>query len=329
MLSENNFSPSPEHTQGSVADDSAAGFAAGTPGAPPRSSTSSKGSLRYALFYAKQGLPVFPLHGIAVVDGLVTCGCHLGAACDRPGKHPANRHGLLEATTDPFELKGAWNAAAYDSRRQGGEPISPSIAVATGSRANGLVVWDLDPKPPKGKLEAGVEWGWGYSSFWGLEAEVGVPFPETLAVVTGSGGRHLWTRSTLPVQSCNGFRESIDVKGEGGYVVVPPSLHRSGNKYIFVPPLDFSRIAMLPPEWVAVVQNRIRPRKAAHPRIKRKSGCHRASLPATEARVLLTAMLTHPLVDWAAENPDDVSREVWRGIATNLATLALECCCVA
>jgi hypothetical protein len=283
------------------------------------------GTLRHALYYAANGFPVFPLHGVSVNNGVVTCGCYLGKDCERPGKHPANRHGLLEATTDAFEVRGAWNAAAFEARREGRDPIPPSIGVRTGSHANNLVVFDIDPKPPKGRPESGVEWGWGYSSFRALEAEVGVPLPETLAVVTGSGGRHLWTRSSGPTRSCNGFRESLDVKAEGGYVVVPPSLHRSGSKYVFVPPLDFGRIAALPPEWEAAIQERAPSTTVHSGRPARRVGLHRARIPVGTAKALLVAMLAHPLVDWAAQNADDVSREVWRGIATNFAALSLEC----
>jgi hypothetical protein len=35
-------------------------------------------------------------------------------------------------------------------------------------------------------------------------------------------------------------------------------------------------------------------------------------------------MLDHPLVGWATEHPDDVAREVWRGIGSNRAISALE-----
>lgn len=69
------------------------------------------------------------------------------------------------------------------------------------------------------------------------------------------------------------------------------------------------------------------PTSAAGPRpkVRRKFGCHRAAMSLVEAKALLAGMITHPLLEWATNEPDGVSRETWRGIATNFATLAIEC----
>src|SRR5262249_23720168 len=55
----------------------------------------------------------------------------------------------------------------------------------------------------------------------------------TVTCLTGGGGRHLYYRSpmTVPSRPLDGF-PGIDVKGEGGMVVVPPSIHpHSGRPY--------------------------------------------------------------------------------------------------
>lgn len=56
----------------------------------------------------------------------------------------------------------------------------------------------------------------------------------TLSTHTGSKGKHLFTRydPKHPV-NCAKVPPQIDVKGHGGYVVLPPSIHPNGNPYIF------------------------------------------------------------------------------------------------
>lgn len=75
-----------------------------------------------------------------------------------------------------------------------------NIGLRTG---NGLVVLDVDPRHG---------------------GEVDPSWPETLASETRSGGVHLFYRSDRPVaNSVSRVAPGVDVRGEGGYVVVPPS----------------------------------------------------------------------------------------------------------
>lgn len=64
--------------------------------------------------------------------------------------------------------------------------------------------------------------------------DAGLP-RETVTVLTGGGGIHLYYKTSVPIASrpLPGFA-GIDVKGEGGQVVVPPSVHHdSGRAYEF------------------------------------------------------------------------------------------------
>ena len=54
--------------------------------------------------------------------------------------------------------------------------------------------------------------------------------PETLQVLTG-GGRHLYFACTDGGRNRVGVLSGIDVRGDGGYVVAPPSIHVSGKIY--------------------------------------------------------------------------------------------------
>jgi len=90
-----------------------------------------------------------------------------------------------------------------------------AIGFVTGSVSQRVVV-DVDPR------NGGT-----------LEAAYGLGLPPTRTVVTGSGGHHLHYR--IPVNArvkSRKLADGIEVKGEGGFVVLPPSLHpETGQPY--------------------------------------------------------------------------------------------------
>ena len=85
--------------------------------------------LKRALFYAKQGWPVFPLH--RPYEG--GCSCRKPECADI-GKHPIRKPGFLAATTDENQIREWWE---FD------HPIS-NIGIRTG-KESGIVVLDIDP----------------------------------------------------------------------------------------------------------------------------------------------------------------------------------------
>ncbi len=89
-----------------------------------------------------------------------------------------------------------------------------NIAVETGF-CSGLVVVDTDSREgDKYAIQQCAHTGW--------------------VVETGGGGRHYWYKLPLNVivrnrQKINGL--GLDLRGDGGYVVAPPSKHYSGRQY--------------------------------------------------------------------------------------------------
>ncbi len=159
----------------------------------------------HALTYAHRGWPVLPLHR-PTPSG---CSCK-DADCASPGKHPRTRHGLADATTDPRRVAGWWRRWP-----------DANIGVATGGDA-GIVVIDVDPPDGEPSLQR-------------LAADR--PLPDTLTARTGSGGRHLvfaYPQAGHSVRNRAGMRPGLDVRGDGGYVVVPPSAHASGRAYAWL-----------------------------------------------------------------------------------------------
>lgn len=179
---------------------------------------------RAALWYArKQGCAVFPLH--TVDDGRCSC----GRPCGRDaGKHPRVSRGLLEASRDEAAVRAWWR-----------QWPDANVGLATG-KASGWVVIDIDTG--KG----------GEESLTRLEAKHGA-LPPTAEVLTGGGGRHLYYAYPLRhVPSTVGkLGRGLDVRGDGGYVVAPPSLHLSGESYTWK---DGRAIdggsKTLPPDWL-------------------------------------------------------------------------------
>jgi hypothetical protein len=126
--------------------------------------------------------------------------------CQPRGKEPATSRGLHDATTDLDRINKWWRAVP-----------DLNIAIATGP-ASGMWVLDVDGED-------------GETSLRKLEAEQGA-LPATVEVITGKG-RHLYFRAGEQVirNSAKQVADGIDVRGDGGYVLCPPSIHPSGRAY--------------------------------------------------------------------------------------------------
>jgi len=95
-----------------------------------------------------------------------------------------------------------------------------NIGIVTGA-ISGLVVIDIDPQHD------------GDESLTRLEREHG-PLPHTVEAITGGGGRHLYfAHPGGQARNKAGLAAGIDLRGDGGYVVAPPSIHPSGRAYIW------------------------------------------------------------------------------------------------
>lgn len=89
----------------------------------------------------------------------------------------------------------------------------------------------------------------GNATLAALEIEHG-RLPRTAEVATGGGGSHRFFRAPRGLRS-GVLGPGLDLKAGGGYVVVPPSRHRSGQTYDWKDPLP-ERVEELPeiPPWL-------------------------------------------------------------------------------
>jgi hypothetical protein len=113
-----------------------------------------------------------------------------------------------------------------------------NMAIVTGA-LSGLVVLDVD-----------VRHG-GDESLERLECDHG-PLARTVEAMSGGGGRHRYFAhpgGTVPNRvAC---AAGIDVRGDGGCVVAPPSLHASGRCYAWAPGCAPDELALAPlPRWL-------------------------------------------------------------------------------
>lgn len=148
--------------------------------------------LSAAIEYAKQGLAVFPV---------------------KQNKRPYTKHGCKDAKTDPKIIRGWWKHWP-----------DANIGIATGSLSGNLIVVDLDVDDEKG-----ID---GYHSLTDWE-KVNGELPETWTAITGRGGYHLYFRhpNASNIGNRAGILDGVDIRGEGGYVIAPPSVHQNGSHY--------------------------------------------------------------------------------------------------
>ena len=144
-----------------------------------------------ALKYAERGWAVFPVS---------------------KAKIPLTENGFKDATTDKATILNWFS-----------QYTGANIGIATGSMSGGLVIIDVDIDENAGKF--------GNDSLDEWCEKNGCFFSETLTATTGRGGKHYYFQSSEPFGCKVGALKDVDIRGEGGYVVVPPSKHKNGMFY--------------------------------------------------------------------------------------------------
>lgn len=150
------------------------------------------------------GWAIFPCHSAA--NGQCSCG---KVECDKQGKHPRTWHGVKEASDDPMRWQhwATWGDVNW--------------ALACG-RVSNLFVIDLDPA--KGGFESWDEFEMNRR---------GDSLPDTLKSRTGGGGLHLYFQYPQhgAIRNRVGWMPGVDLRSDGGYVILPPGTHISGGQY--------------------------------------------------------------------------------------------------
>lgn len=126
-------------------------------------------------------------------------------------KRPLTQNGFKDASNKEHKLRRWWT-----------EHPQANVAIATG-KDSGIVVLDIDSHKDSST-----------NSLQELIHQKGT-FNQTVVARTGGGGQHIYFKyppdnqvsSTVNLFGIPG----IDIRADGGYVVAPPSMHLSGNRY--------------------------------------------------------------------------------------------------
>ena len=133
-------------------------------------------------------------------------------------KTPCTAHGVKDASRDEAVIDNWWR-----------QWPSANIGIATGMVSGGIFVIDQDEKNGEHGKEVFEEWLNKKHQVCG----------STWISRTASGGRHTFFRSSSPVKNRVGWLPGVDVRGDGGYVVAPPSVLSDGSLYEWaVSPFD-------------------------------------------------------------------------------------------
>ncbi|UUN27922.1 bifunctional DNA primase/polymerase [Streptomyces sp. FIT100] len=179
-------------------------------------------ALAHALSAAERGLPVIPLSPTKLPalpsphrrdPEPVLC----RGECGLPG------HGVYDATTDPTAVRALFAAA----------PWATGYGIACGRPPHHLIGIDLDTKSagPGGGTAAGAGGPDSVAALQQLALQHLFTVPETVTVLTPSGGRHLWLTGPPDVvvpNSASRLAPGIDIRGSGGYLVGPGSVSAHG-----------------------------------------------------------------------------------------------------
>jgi hypothetical protein len=182
--------------------------------------------LTAALDYAHRGWSVIPLH--TPTDGGCSCG---KPTCGHPGKHPRIEWREYQTRSSSEDEIRTWWSRWPEA----------NIGVVTGT-VSGLVVVDIDPRHR------------GMETLAHLEVSHGA-LPETVKAQTGGGGQHLFFVHPLEgvkiASKANALGSGVDLKADGGYVVVSPSRHATGHPYSWCPLSGPGLVMPAPlPTWI-------------------------------------------------------------------------------
>jgi hypothetical protein len=156
-------------------------------------------------------------HRTTLAHALTYAACGLRVLPIKPGtKRPPMREWVEAATNDPDMIRNWFTEPLYRDH---------GIGLAMGRQPNGLFVFalDVDEHDPAHS---------GSETLADLETEHGA-LPETVRSMTGSGGLHLLfaVPPARNVEVRNGTAgDGLDVRGEGGQIVVAPSVHPTTNR---------------------------------------------------------------------------------------------------
>ena len=138
----------------------------------------------------------------------------------KPGeKYPPMQSWQNAATTDAETIRN-WYLGLYRDHGVG-------LAMGTQPDGRNIFALDVDLHHPEAD---------GYDTLNALERKHDEPLPDTVVSITGSGGQHqLYDSGAMIVTNGSAARlgPGLDIRGQGGQIVVAPTIHPNGHPYVW------------------------------------------------------------------------------------------------
>ncbi len=172
--------------------------------------------------YMDCGFIVLPTAYPVLTEDTVECSCSRGINCPSVGKHPIHKYKYI----DPFNYECMKDHYLEEFKN------NPNLNV--GFKVMGYSVLDVDNK------------NGGDKSLACLLRDYEMDFNHVISV-TCSNGQHIYASNTHLKNTAGVVGNGLDVRSEGGFVVAPGSVHKSGTVYQWN---EIGEVATMPDEWI-------------------------------------------------------------------------------
>ena len=133
-------------------------------------------------------------------------------------KEPATKNGSSDWGDDIGQAQVWWDFGELSYKHVGNPDFN--VGIVCGQVSGGVIAIDID-------IHGDVD---GTATLKDWETAHG-KLPETWTQITGSGGKQLFYRASREIRPSVNDKIGIDIRGDGSYVVAPPSLHPCGEYY--------------------------------------------------------------------------------------------------
>jgi hypothetical protein len=171
--------------------------------------------------YMDCGFIVLPTAYPVFTEDGVECSCRRGINCHSIGKHPVHDYGYI----DPFNYERMKDRYLEEFKN------NPDLNV--GFKVMGYSVLDVDNKNA------------GDQSLAHLLREYEINMENVISVKC-SNGQHIYASNTHLKNTAGVVGNGLDVRSEGGFVVAPGSVHKSGTLYQWN---EIGEVATMPNDW--------------------------------------------------------------------------------
>jgi hypothetical protein len=172
--------------------------------------------------YMDSGFIVLPTAYPVFTEDRVECSCSRGINCPSIGKHPIHSYRFIDPSN--YEDKKDRYLKEFEN--------NPNLNI--GFKVMGYSVLDVDNK------------NGGDKSLAQLLRDYEINFDHVISV-NCSNGQHIYASNTHLKNTAGVIGKGLDIRSEGGFIVAPGSVHKSGTVYQWN---EIGEIATMPDEWI-------------------------------------------------------------------------------